>query len=410
MSNLTLCIILLIIMIILAEKPNVAKDIALALGRFKFQDGIWISGKDCILSARGHLLISQMPEEYDPKWKSWKDSFKDLPINPPKFIYKENPNTKEVLHQIKKCFKEFDSSEFILATDAEREGEVIGAEILDYVGFQNYAAAKRFWVSEALTPEVVKKGLAQAKPLSEYESYKAAGFARANADWLIGMNFSRLLTVSCGNKAIFSFGRVQTAILGVIYLRDKNIKNFKPADYFQLVCKVNKDNYNFSLYYNKDDSDRFSSRTELEFLKDKLTNQDKLKITKIETIEKKYDNLLFRTPLLYAENKITTEILNTYKTSFLEYIKVHNFNYEIKDNEYFLWKKNNVKEKIKDCQEFPFKAFLEYCAKCSLKDLEIALLPYVAFLKNAGKEKGDYYLYLEEAKNFINDYNERNEK
>ena len=273
-------------MIILAEKPNVAKDIALALGRFKFQDGIWISGKDCILSARGHLLISQMPEEYDPKWKSWKDSFKDLPINPPKFIYKENPNTKEVLHQIKKCFKEFDSSEFILATDAEREGEVIGAEILDYVGFQNYAAAKRFWVSEALTPEVVKKGLAQAKPLSEYESYKAAGFARANADWLIGMNFSRLLTVSCGNKAIFSFGRVQTAILGVIYLRDKNIKNFKPADYFQLVCKVNKDNYNFSLYYNKDDSDRFSSRTELEFLKDKLTNQDKLKITKIETIEK----------------------------------------------------------------------------------------------------------------------------
>ena len=83
---------------------------------------------------------------------------------------------------------------------------------------------------------------------------------------------------------------------------------------------------------------------------------------------------------------------------------------EIKDNEYFLWKKNNVKEKIKDCQEFPFKAFLEYCAKCSLKDLEIALLPYVAFLKNAGKEKGDYYLYLEEAKNFINDYNERNEK
>ena len=134
------------------------------------------------------------------------------------------------------------------------------------------------------------------------------------------------------------------------------------------------------------------------------------KQSKIETIEKKYDNLLFRTPLLYAENKITTEILNAYKTSFLEYIKVHNFNYEIKDNEYLLWKKNNVKEKIKDCQEFPFKAFLEYCAKCSLKDLEIALLPYVAFLKNAGKEKGDYYLYLEEAKNFINDYNERNEK
>ncbi len=273
-------------MIILAEKPSVATDIAKALGRFKLQNGIWISGKDCVLSARGHLLISLMPEEYDSKWKSWKDSLKDLPINPQKFLYKENPVTKDVLHQIKKCFKEFDSSEFILATDAEREGEVIGAEILDYVGFKNYENAKRFWVSEALTPDVVRKGLAEAKPLSYYEAYKAAGFARANADWLIGMNFSRLLTVSTGNRAIFSFGRVQTAILGVIYLRDKNIKNFIPQDYYQLVCKVRKGNFDFSLYYNKDDSDRFANKTELEFLTDKLTDQDKLKITKIETTEK----------------------------------------------------------------------------------------------------------------------------
>lgn len=273
-------------MIILAEKPSVAKDIALALGRFKYQNGIWISGKDCVLSARGHLLISLMPEEYDSKWKSWKDSIKDLPINPPVFQYKENPTTKEVLHQIKKCFKDFDSSEFILATDAEREGEVIGAEILDYVGFQNYATAKRFWVSEALTPDVVRKGLKDAKPLSNFESYKAAGFARANADWLIGMNFSRLLTVSTGNKAIFSFGRVQTSILGVIYLRDKNIKNFKPTDYFQLVCKVKKGDFEFSLFYNKNESDKFSDKAELEFLLDKLSPQEKLRVTKIESIEK----------------------------------------------------------------------------------------------------------------------------
>lgn len=273
-------------MIILTEKPSVAKDIALALGRFKYSDGIWISNNDCILSARGHLLSAYKPEEYDPKWKSWKDSISQLPINPDKFLYKENPSTVKVLHQIRDCFKKYDSSEFILATDAEREGEVIGAEILNYIGFTNYNSAKRFWVSEALTKDVVLKGLENAKPLLNYSSYKEAGFARANADWLIGMNFSRLLTVSTGDKTIFSFGRVQTSILGVIYLRDTNIKNFVPVNFYQLVCKVKKDNTVFSLYYNNDSKDKFQDKLELESKLDQITEGDKLKVTNIESEKK----------------------------------------------------------------------------------------------------------------------------
>jgi DNA topoisomerase-3 len=76
----------------------------------------------------------------------------------------------------------------LLATDAEREGEVIGAEILQYVGFNDWANAKRFWVSEALTKDVVLKGIKDAKPLSHYASYKEQGFARQTADWLVGLN------------------------------------------------------------------------------------------------------------------------------------------------------------------------------------------------------------------------------
>lgn len=259
-------------MIILTEKPSVARDIAAALKNFKFVNGIYVNGKDCIISARGHLLSSYEPQEYDPKWQSWNKTVQELPIIPEPFLYKENPSTKNVLLQIKDCFKKFDSSEFILATDAEREGEVIGAEILNYVGFSDYSKAKRFWVSEALTPEVVLKGLSQAKPLNEYKSYKEAGFARAKADWLIGINFTRLLTVNMGNKKLFSFGRVQTAILGCIYLRDKNIKNFKPQTYYQLSCKVQKDDFSFNLLYTKNENNKFNQREELDSIKQTIGN------------------------------------------------------------------------------------------------------------------------------------------
>lgn len=271
-------------MIILTEKPSVARDIATALGNYKLSNGIWISGRNCICSARGHLLSAYTPVDYDPKWKSWKDSVQDLPIIPEPFRYKENPNTKEVLSQIKECFRTFDCSEFILATDAEREGEVIGAEILDYVGFGNYENAKRFWVSEALTPDVVRKGIASAKPLKNYESYKLAGFARANADWLIGMNLTQLLTVSMGNRITFSFGRVQTAILGAIYIRDKGIKNFKPQTYYQLACNVHKDSVSFNLLYTKDGDDKYSDKTELTFIQERIG--EKLVIRKISKEQK----------------------------------------------------------------------------------------------------------------------------
>lgn len=249
-------------MIILTEKPSVARDIAHALN-YKSSEGVWISdsGRDCIVAAHGHLLESFLPDDYDEKWKSWKNSFSDLPIIPETFKYKIKENCSETLKKIERCFRNFDSKEFILATDAEREGEVIGAEILEYVEFAYYTTAKRFWVSEALTPEVVKKGIANAKPLSHYDSYKKAGFARAEADWLVGMNISRVLTVQA-NK-LLSFGRVQTAILGAIYLRDKNISNFIPKDYYQLVCTLTKNNNNFNVVFTRDENDRFEDNIEL---------------------------------------------------------------------------------------------------------------------------------------------------
>ncbi len=223
-------------MFILTEKPSVAKDIAAALGGFSAHKGYYSRNNDCIVYAVGHLLELFEPEEYDQNLKQW--SLDNLPIIPDRMRYKPIPAVRDQLNIIRRCFAQYDSSDFILATDAEREGELIGALILEYAGFSHYSKARRFWVSEALTKEVVLKGLDNARPLIEYASYKNAGYARQHSDWLIGMNISRLLSIFTGT--LLSFGRVQTAVLGAVFLRDKAIAEFVPSFYnlFQVSCSA----------------------------------------------------------------------------------------------------------------------------------------------------------------------------
>jgi DNA topoisomerase-3 len=218
-------------MLILTEKPSVAKAFADALGVTR-KDNYWENDEHCIVNALGHLLEDYSPEEYDPALKKW--SLDGLPIIPEQVKYKAIEKTKAQLVVVKTCFSRHKNDPFLLATDAEREGELIGAEILDYVGFNNYTGARRFWVSEALTPEVIKKGIANAKPLAEYKSYRDQGFARQFADWLVGMNLTRLVTLK-SNK-LLHFGRVQTAVLGAVYEREKSIRNFTSEKYYEVIA------------------------------------------------------------------------------------------------------------------------------------------------------------------------------
>lgn len=179
-------------MLILTEKPSVAQAFADALGGFqKSKENGWLyrGDADCIVAAHGHLLELFMPEDYNPNLKKW--TLDTLPIIPNQMRYKPIPDPKtNSLKIIGQALKTFGHDNFILATDAEREGELIGYLILKHLGFTGWNTARRFWVSEALTPDVVKKGLAAAKPLLQYTSYRDAGLARSQADWLVGMNFS----------------------------------------------------------------------------------------------------------------------------------------------------------------------------------------------------------------------------
>ena len=281
-----------IIMLILTEKPNVALDIANALGGFTHKRGFFIKGEDCITYAFGHLLELFSPQDYDASLKNW--NLEQLPIIPKKIEYKPKTSKKiedqnkiaTQLEIIKMCFDKYSKNGFILATDAEREGELIGALILKYVGFKDYENAKRFWVSEALSKDVVLAGLKKAMPLSNYESYKNAGYARQQADWLIGMNFSRLLSVKANTK--LTFGRVQSAILGAIYLREMGIKKFIPELYFVFQATVQKNGIEFSLVLNKEDgSSKIYPQDPLLDETLRITKNSKIKIQKIETEHKK---------------------------------------------------------------------------------------------------------------------------
>jgi len=221
-------------MLILCEKPSVAKDFAAALGasgkRGYYQgDGLTITY--CV----GHLFELLEPEDYDPKYKKW--TFQDLPIIPQPFRYQMNESTKDQGETVMRLLKSHAKDEVLIATDAGREGELIARIALEQAGITDTSRFRRFWVSEALTAHVIQEGIQNAKPLSEYDAICAQGFARQRADWLVGMNLSRYMSI--GNPPpTFSTGRVQTAVLSCIASRNAEVKNFTAVPYRELEASL----------------------------------------------------------------------------------------------------------------------------------------------------------------------------
>lgn len=281
-------------MVILTEKPSVARDIAAGLGGFSYikTKGWWKHGNDCIVHAAGHLLELYLPEDYDIKYKSWDTSL--LPILPTKFLYRPKrdqkdmaveKNAKRLLSTIRNALEEFGEDSFILATDADREGELIGYLILSHVGFHGWETAKRFWVSEALTPKVVQEGIDSARPLSEYVHNRISGLARAQADWLIGMNITRLLTQGAGT--LLHFGRVQTCVLSAIVQRDRNIESFVPVPYWQLHAKVSLGGEEFIATLQNGNSSDFQRKDDPSLQRASSLSSGTISVEKVDTDTRK---------------------------------------------------------------------------------------------------------------------------
>lgn len=216
-----------------AEKPSVAGEIAKVLGaRFK-KDGYFEGNGYQVTWTFGHLCSLKEPDEYDSRWKKWEMSH--LPIVPSRYEVKviDNSGVKKQFKILKALYKK--ASCIVNCGDAGQEGELIQRWVMELAGVK--CPVKRLWIS-SLTEEAIRKGFSNLKPQSDYDSLYQAGLARAEGDWLLGMNGTRLYTMKYGGyKQVLSIGRVQTPTLGMIVERDSQIENFKPEPYWVLTTK-----------------------------------------------------------------------------------------------------------------------------------------------------------------------------
>jgi DNA topoisomerase-3 len=230
-------------MFILCEKPSVARDFASALGaspRNGFFEGNGYTVTYCV----GHLFELLDPEDYDPKFKKW--SLEALPIIPEAFKYRMSPGTAEQARLVLDLLRK-NTGDALVATDAGREGELIARIVLVMACVPNTGVFRRYWVSEALTPDIIRKGIQDAKPLAEYDGLSRQAFARQRADWLVGMNMSRLASI--GNPPPpWSVGRVQTAVLSAIGARNEEVKNFVAVPYKELQAQVGPGNQALGIF------------------------------------------------------------------------------------------------------------------------------------------------------------------
>ena len=285
------------VMIILTEKPSVAKDFAKALS-CNFVDGVYKNLTTVITNCIGHLFKEEPPAHYSSTY----------PVIPTHWDYclPEDNNLAKHAKFVTAQLKAHANDIIVIATDADREGEIIARECLQQAGIKDFSKIKRFWVSQALTPDVIQEGLRQAKPLSDYNRLAEQGFARQHADWLVGMNFCSYISNAARTK--LTVGRVQTAILSAIEQRCNAIKNFQSEKYYEYYGYFNTENSNSKIrgiYFEPENNTAFKDTQRTEKLKICVGQPVKLTDSKVE---KKITN----PPQLYNLNAVQKEAFKFY--------------------------------------------------------------------------------------------------
>ena len=218
----------------ICEKPSQGRDLARNLNISGKGDGFIGNNTNAnsiaITWAIGHLIQQLEPDEVDPKYSKW--TLEHLPIVPNVWTMKPNQKTKKQLNVIKGLLKQ--STHVVIATDGDREGEVIGRELLTYFNWSG--SIDRLWLT-ALDDSSIQKALSNLKQGIETEPLYAAGLARARADWMVGMSATRALSIMAqkrGYRGVLSVGRVQTPTLAIVVNRDLEIDHFKSKDYYDI--------------------------------------------------------------------------------------------------------------------------------------------------------------------------------
>ena len=248
--------------LVIAEKPSVGRDIARVLGCSSRGNG-FLEGRDYVVTwALGHLVELSDPESYGEQWKSWK--METLPMLPEKLEIQVIPKTRKQYQAVKTQLYRKDIGTVIIATDAGREGELVARWIIQKAGARK--PLKRLWIS-SVTDRAIRQGFEHLKDAKEYENLYEAAVARAEADWLVGLNATRALTVK--HNAQLSCGRVQTPTLSMIAKREAQIKAFQPKTYYSLKAKGNGIFWNWK---SKENSTCTFSEKTIRQIQEKITN------------------------------------------------------------------------------------------------------------------------------------------
>ena len=249
--------------LIIAEKPSVARDLAIALGKVPKKEDYFENDEWIIDSAIGHLVELYMPDDFDKKLKAWKIA--NLPIIPPKFELKPVTTAKKKFMSLKKQLKRKDIEFVINACDAGREGELIFNYIHELSGSK--LSIKRLWLL-SMTQKSIREAFENLREGSQMQPLLDAARCRSESDWLIGINGTRAVTIKrnkASSRQVSTVGRVQTPTLSLVIEREHEIQNFTPKTYFSIRANFEISNGIYQGIYQKPD-----------FVKDEKNDRDKI--------------------------------------------------------------------------------------------------------------------------------------
>ncbi len=228
----------------IAEKPSVAREFANALKQdMKSHDGYLESSQSVVTWCVGHLVTMSYPEAYDPAMKRW--TMDTLPFLPSEFRYEIIPGVSKQFKIVSGLLNRKDVDTIYICTDSGREGEYI-YRLVDQMAWVKDKTRKRVWI-DSQTEEEILRGIREAKDWSAYDNLSASAYLRAKEDYLMGINFSRLLTLKYGNTlagllqtryAVISVGRVMTCVLGMVVRREREIRSFVKTPFYRIVASL----------------------------------------------------------------------------------------------------------------------------------------------------------------------------
>lgn len=329
--------------LIITEKPSVAMEFAKALKlNINRKDGYIESGDWIITWCVGHLVTMSYPEAYDEKLKVW--SLETLPFIPKEYKYEIIPNVEKQFNIIKGLLQREDITEIYNAGDSGREGEYIQRLVFMMAKPNPKAQIKRVWI-DSQTEEEIQRGIKEAKDQSEYDSLSDSAYLRAKEDYLIGMNFSRLLSIIFGrriardlneDKVSIAVGRVMTCVLGMVVSREREIRNFVKTKYYKVLGDFGDEKSSFKAEWKVSETSKYLDSpllyNESGFKKESDAKDFilSLKDKKAKVLEIKKSKQKENAPLLYNLDEIQNECTKKFKIKPAETLEIIQDLYEKK--------------------------------------------------------------------------------